>query len=159
DAGARRRGDELRDRGVPAAPSGAEQPAAIAYLDEPETQPEPPRDRPRDVHLEPSGQDDLAPVHRSDLKGGGGQAQRHGQLTGTLGRRRGGGSRRREPEHQHDGEGDDSHRELGRTTTGVPYVANSYRNGASYRLTRTQPWDAAYVGTIGYSWSAIPPVK
>jgi hypothetical protein len=45
------------------------------------------------------------------------------------------------------------------TCTGVPYCAKPYSICASGRLTRTQPWEAAYVGTEAYSWNANPPVK
>ncbi len=120
-------------------------------------------------------EDDLAAAHdaclqrrRAEVESDDERAERRGG--GCRGRSRSWCRRRRVRARgdirQHEGRGDaegrgesSRHARSQSTSTGVPWPANAYINGASRAIIRTQPCEAGYVGTGQYSCIAIPPVK
>ena len=76
----------------------------------------------------------------------------------TVAGRRGRGRRERERQGEQRGEEGSSH-DLARTRTGVPTERKSNSHRASKDVTRTHPCEAAWTGTSGYSWNAMPPTK
>jgi len=118
------------------------------------------REDPRELDLEPSGEDHVAAAHDACLKARFAEAERDDErgLSGGRGRicrGRRADDRERRDEQEHDAR----HARLQRTSTGVPYVANAYITGASAAIIRMQPCEAGYAGTDPYAWKAIPPTK
>ena len=174
------RGLDPGESEVPAARRAGEEPHSRTQLDEPvDVRAEPLGEDPCKLHLEATGEHDLASAHDAGVQGRITEAERDDERHAVdrtpwrsaacrrLRRLRRNRCRRQCTDGNHEERAPVSHAAQPpslhavprRTSTGVPVVAKAYISGASRAIIRTQPCEAGYAGTYPYSWKAIPPVK